>query len=148
MGNAGGREAVRLDALGIRPLMHNYSTSGLPPFMEVWEGEYGVTICDDAEKVVRDRHFFRALCRSEYDLFGPEARHLHDEAYNLMDDRYKGSYHRAPDDAGRMKTIRCYYNSLNLPERRLKPQAEIERLRADGIANRHSWSRWEEDNVR
>ena len=113
--------------------------------MQTMEDRYGVTVCGDYERIVRDRYFFRALCRQGYDLYaGSAVKHLAAEAFALMDDRHKGSYGRAPDDAGRMTVVMHYYERLDLPERVTKPACEIERLRARGILHRCIWSRWVE----
>lgn len=117
----------------------------LPASVEMREEEYGVTICGDREKIVRDRYFFRALCRQGFDLYsGGTAKELPIEAYALMDDKHKGSYGRAPDDAGRMLVIKHYYDHLVLPARKLKSREEIDNLREQGILNRHRWSRWQQ----
>lgn len=119
-------------------------SSALPDAIETKEDEYGVTICDDCEKIVRDRYFFRSLCNQGYDLYTDTlVMALADEAFSLMDDKHKASHGRAPDDAGRMLVMRHYFENVELPDRKSKPSHEIEKLRAHGVMHRHSWSRWD-----
>ena len=126
---------------------HQSQPELIRPATETTEDIYGVMICGDGEKIVRDRYFFRNMMQAS-ELFGgyqyPD--HWRDEAFALMDERHRASYGRAPDDAGRMLVLRHYYDGLDLPARRSKPGVEIERLRHLGIEKREPWSRYETIN--
>jgi hypothetical protein len=114
------------------------------PATETKEDEFGVMICGDGEKVVRDRYFFRnlvtlgeALGKYQY------PPHWIDEAVLLMDEWHRDAYRRSTDDAERMMLLRIYYGGLNLPPRSTRTTREVDGLRERGVYRRELWSRYE-----
>lgn len=112
---------------------------------ETKEDVYGVTVCGDGEKIVRDYYFFRNLFTAGVRLFGSGSvpGHWLDEAAKLMKGAHRMEYDKAQDDARRQEVLSHYYQNIRLPDRQQRSLADIERLRDEGIRHRKLWSRYE-----
>jgi hypothetical protein len=108
--------------------------------LPVEPGHGSLSVCHETGEVIeRDRYFFKAAVACGASLQGDMYPGLEDEAFELLGSQHKEAYHRAPDDAGRMRVIRHYFENIQLPARRSKSPEEIGTLMMSG----KQWVRYE-----
>lgn len=130
------KNARKMDMTPLKKIGKPSENKKLP----VEPGNGAVSVCHRTGEVIeRDRYFFKAAVALGASLQGELYPGLEAEAFELLGNQHKEAYHRAPDDAGRMRVIRHYFENIQLPARRSKSPGEIDELMRSG----KQWVRYE-----